>query len=257
LIRPLHRQAPAAPARSVSYGPDARNVLDIYPSAKPGSPVMIYVPGGGFVGGEKDDGSYFYRNVGATFSARGYTCLIPNYRLAPAATWPAGADDIAAVLRWTVENAAGVNGDPSRIHVCGQSAGATHVSTSLFMATDKIWDHVRTVALLNGVYALEDGVVRPNYAAYFGAEAETVKSRLPLALARPVARPLLLATTGYDVPALAASTFSLASRLTMLNGKTPDFLYLERHNHVSAVLSVGTAYDDLTDALISFHSRAG
>jgi hypothetical protein len=113
------------------------------------------------------------------------------------------------------------------------------------------------VALLNGVYALEDGVVRPNYAAYFGAEAETVKARLPLALVRPVAKPLMLATAGYDVPALAASTFSLASRLTMLNGKTPDFIVMERHNHVSAVLSVGTAYDDLTEALMRFHQYAG
>ena len=257
LIRPLHARAPVAPAKVVSYGADARNALDVYPAPKPGSPVLIYVPGGGFVGGDKDDGAYFSRNVGTTFSARGYTCVIPNYRLAPASTWPSGADDVTAVLRWTVENCAAANGDPSRIHVCGQSAGATHVSTSLFMATDSIWDRIRTVALLNGLYALEDGVVRPNYAAYFGVEAETVKARLPLALARAVAKPLMLATAGYDVPALAASTFSLASKLTMLNGKTPDFMVMDRHNHVSAVLSVGTAYDDLTDALMRFHQSAG
>lgn len=257
LIRPLHARAPVAPAKVVSYGADTRNALDVYPALKPGSPVIVYVPGGGFIGGDKDDGAYFYRNVGATFSARGYACVIPNYRLAPAYTWPSGADDVAAVLRWTLENSAAANGDPSRIHVCGQSAGATHVSTSLFMATDNIWDRIRTVALLNGLYALEDNVVRPNYAAYFGVEAETVKARLPLALVRPVTKPLMLATAAYDVPALAASTFSLASKLTMMNGKTPDFMVMDRHNHVSAVLSVGTAYDDLTDALMRFHQYAG
>lgn len=255
LIRPLHGEAPPAPARTVPYGVDGRNVLDVYPAKAPRSPVLIYIPGGGFVGGEKDDGAFFYRNIGAGFSARGYTCIIPNYRLAPAFTWPSGADDVTAVLRWAAENISQANGDPSRIHVCGQSAGATHVSTALFTATDRTWDDVRSVALINGVYALEDGVVRPNYAAYFGVNVETVKARLPLALARSVATPLMLGTARYDVPALAASTFSMASRLTMLNGRAPDFMFLERHNHVSAVLSVGTPYDDLSEALIRFHHR--
>src|ERR1700719_3870032 len=68
LYRPLQPKEPypgVKVARNVSFGPDARNVIDIFSPAKGGSrPVLIYVAGGA---GNKieqvPDGDAFYDNI--------------------------------------------------------------------------------------------------------------------------------------------------------------------------------------------------
>src|SRR6266481_3429148 len=46
-----------------------------------------------------------------------------NYRLAPQAMWPAGAEDLADVVQWVSANIAARGGDPARIYLMGHSAG--------------------------------------------------------------------------------------------------------------------------------------
>src|SRR5690606_7381756 len=71
LLAPLHRRAPfpgIAIARDLGYGPDERNRLDVFaPERAPGGerPVLLFVHGGGFTGGDKSlPGAPFYDNVG-------------------------------------------------------------------------------------------------------------------------------------------------------------------------------------------------
>src|SRR5215469_8045994 len=47
--------------QDVPYAPGERQCLDVYAQAgAAGSPVLLYVPGGGFVGGDKRDDDGFY-----------------------------------------------------------------------------------------------------------------------------------------------------------------------------------------------------
>ena len=59
--------------RDVKYGPDERNALDVFAAEQPASgprPVLMFVHGGGFVGGSRRiPGSPFYDNV-MLFAAR-------------------------------------------------------------------------------------------------------------------------------------------------------------------------------------------
>src|SRR5262245_5229514 len=119
--------------RDLPYGTNQRQRLDLYaPMGAAGLPVLIYVPGGGFVGGDKRSEDGFYANIGNYFAERGFVVLIMNYRLAPAHPWPAGGEDVGRAVTWAIEHASAHGGDPGRIALFGQSAGACHCLTWLF-----------------------------------------------------------------------------------------------------------------------------
>jgi cation diffusion facilitator CzcD-associated flavoprotein CzcO/acetyl esterase/lipase len=84
-------------------------------------PVIVFIHGGGWVGGNLDafdePCATLARNVGALV-------VSPDYRLAPEHPFPAATDDTVAVLRWAADHIADLGGDPQRIAVGGESAGA-------------------------------------------------------------------------------------------------------------------------------------
>ena len=76
---------------------------------------MIYVPGGGFTGGDKGA----FGNIGGYFARAGMLAITMNYRLAPEVQWPAGAMDVAAVVDWVRAQAASFSADGAPIILFG------------------------------------------------------------------------------------------------------------------------------------------
>ena len=106
--------------------------LDIYrPTDRPlPLPIVLYVHGGGFRILSKDT----HWVMALAFARRGYLVFNIDYRLAPQNPFPAAPEDAAAALAWTVENAERYGGDPGRIFLAGESAGANLI-TALTIAT--------------------------------------------------------------------------------------------------------------------------
>jgi acetyl esterase/lipase len=105
----------------VSYGPEARQRLDVYrPKAvRAPAPVVVFLYGGRWNTGTRRD----YRLLGDALTRRGWVAVVPDYRLAPAARFPAWVEDGARAVRWARDNAARIGGDSARIFVVGHSAG--------------------------------------------------------------------------------------------------------------------------------------
>lgn len=104
--------------------------LDVY--IPPGRPlgVVLYLHGGGFRILSKDT----HWIMGLLFARRGFLVFNVDYRLSPAHPYPAAMEDACSALVWVHENAHRWGGDPSRIVVAGESAGA-NLATSLTLAT--------------------------------------------------------------------------------------------------------------------------
>ncbi len=109
-------------AEGVSFGPLARHKLDVYgpQGARDRAPIMVYLYGGGWHSGERAE----YAFVGRAFAARGFTTIIPDYRLVHEAVFPGFIEDCARAVRWAQDEAHAFGGDASRIVLCGHSAGA-------------------------------------------------------------------------------------------------------------------------------------
>lgn len=114
--------APAGPERDLAYGSHQLQRLDLsVPDAK-GFPTVLFIHGGSLTSGDKADA--FYREVCAPFPAAGIACANVNYRLAPAAAWPAQAEDVAAAVGWVRAQIGARGGDPRALVLFGHSSGA-------------------------------------------------------------------------------------------------------------------------------------
>src|SRR6202049_560944 len=116
LYAPLQEKEPyrgVKVERDVKYGAADRNLLDVFmpETPSPPRPVLIFVHGGAFVAGSKHDpGSPFYDNIMLWAVKNGFVGVNVTYRLAPQAMWPAGAEDLAAVVQWVSDNIAARGG---------------------------------------------------------------------------------------------------------------------------------------------------
>src|ERR1700710_2169894 len=83
---------------NVPYGTDPAQKMDIYlPTGFAGPrPGVEMIHGGGWQAGDKG----FYASMGRAVSARGFVAFSVNYRLTPAAHYPAQADYVQQAARW-------------------------------------------------------------------------------------------------------------------------------------------------------------
>lgn len=86
-------------------------------------PAVISIHGGSWARGDKANSDW--RGVCQWLASAGFVAYSVNYRLAPAATFPAAIDDLTMAVEWIrrAENAAEYGIDPERIGVFGGSAG--------------------------------------------------------------------------------------------------------------------------------------
>ena len=93
-------------------------LLDLYLPEKPkGSPLVIWVHGGGWKGGSKQN--CFVKWL----SNFGYTVASINYRLVDVAKWPAQLHDCKGAIRWLRANAQTYGYNPDCVIAAGASAG--------------------------------------------------------------------------------------------------------------------------------------
>ncbi|MBA2661161.1 MAG: alpha/beta hydrolase [Bradymonadaceae bacterium] len=116
--------------RDIPYRKSGRreHLLDIYrPAGADGSlPVVLYAHGGGFRILSKDT----HWLMGLAFARQGFVVVNINYRLAPSHPFPAALEDACQAYAWTIQNVARYGGDPSRLVIAGESAGA-NIATAL------------------------------------------------------------------------------------------------------------------------------
>lgn len=193
------------------YGTGPCQRFDLWrdPSAGPGLlPVLMYIHGGGFSILSKDTHWMF----AASFARRGFLVVSVDYRLAPEHPYPAALQDVCAAWSYVHANIAAFGGDPSRVVLAGESAGA-----NLALALTIAACFHRSEPFARSVFEL--GVVPQ---AVLPACGFLEVSRPERYLARPGLHPVVrgrIATIcRYYLPGAAAGA-DLASPLCVLEGE--------------------------------------
>jgi acetyl esterase/lipase len=107
----------------LAFGSDELQALDVYPVEGGGHPVVIFVHGGGWVGGDKAM-LQKAESFASFFREQDVVLVAPNYRLMFDVTYREQAADVAGAVAWVAENIHEYGGDPERILLWGFSAGA-------------------------------------------------------------------------------------------------------------------------------------
>ncbi|HET6313125.1 MAG TPA: alpha/beta hydrolase [Chloroflexia bacterium] len=121
--QPLAQADGVTAQRNVTYcnvGGEALK-MDLF-LPKPGggpAPVVVYVHGGSWVGGDKFEVGL----AGNELARKGYVVASINYRLGPKHKWPAQIQDAKCAVRYLRASAGQYNLDPNRIAAWGSSAG--------------------------------------------------------------------------------------------------------------------------------------
>jgi triacylglycerol lipase len=243
--------------RDVRYGSDDRNLLDVFSPEPAGAPrpVLIFVHGGGFVAGTKRfPNSPFYDNIPLWAVRNGMVGVNMTYRLAPAATWPSGAQDVGRAIEWVMANIGAHGGDRARVYLMGNSAGATHVTDYLsHVALQKLADQrIAGAILLSGIYDLATFGLAEGVKSYFGEDTPRYAERSSIHGLLKSSVPLLVSQAEYDPVPFERQAQQLRDALCKSARGCQTFVVLAKHNHLTQVQSINTNDTTLTRHVLKF-----
>ena len=142
---------------SFTYSEDCL-YLNIYaPKNAENCPVLLYIHGGSFTGGSANEGHI----SGVRFAENGVMMVAINYRLGPfgfcshpavkgenGAIGNQGLFDQVAAIQWVKENIASFGGNPDKITLMGQSAGA--MSVDIHVSNPMLKNQLSGAILMSG-----------------------------------------------------------------------------------------------------------
>ncbi|KAK2366181.1 alpha/beta-Hydrolases superfamily protein [Trifolium repens] len=245
--------------RSIVYGDQPRNRLDLYLPADVSEPkpVLVFVTGGAWIIGYKAWGSL----LGFQLAERDIIVACIDYRNFPQGTISDMVNDTCQGISFVINNIASYGGDPNRIYLMGQSAGA-HISSCALLEQATMesgngdgisWSvsQIKAYFGLSGGYNLLDlvdhfhnrGLYRSIFLSIMEGEQSlkkfspeikiqdpSIKDSIPL-----LPRIILFHGTGdYSIPSIASERFADALKkagaradLILYDGKTHTDLFLQ------------------------------
>ncbi|MEW4468749.1 alpha/beta hydrolase [Parasphingorhabdus sp. JC815] len=246
------------------YDDELGLALDIWtPKDAPGKasdrplPVVIFLYGGGWNSGSKDD----YGFAGRALANRGYMTVLADYRLYPTVKFPDFLEDSAKAVVWVHDNIAALGGDPGRIFLSGQSAGAYN---AVMLALDRQWlgrlgqtpDMIKGVAALAGPYDFYP-FERESSKNSFGSWHRPEMTQ-PVNFARADAPPLWLSTGGNDTLVKPRNSRILHDKIIAAGGEAQYVEYPDM-DHLEIIMAVAKPFRRkgpvLDDMIAFFESR--
>jgi acetyl esterase/lipase len=242
----------------IAYGKDVLNRLDVYvpdPAAS-GAPVVVFMYGGSWNSGSKNDYSF----AGRAFAARGFVTVIPDTRLVPQVRFPAFVEDEALALRWVHDHIAEFGGDRERIYVAGHSSGAY---SAVMLALDAqylkavgLGPHViKRVAGLSGPYDFLPLDVEATKEAF--GQVTNLAATQPVNLASRAAPPMFLATGSADTLVQPRNSAALARKLRRAGASVIEKIYpgVSHSGTVAALSRPFRGEAPVLDDIVAFFSR--
>lgn len=218
-------------------------IVDIYvPAGKGTHPLVLYIHGGGWIGGHTRQSGAFtdFPKMLASLAAEGFTVASVEYRLSGEAPFPAQARDVNAALRFLVAHAADYAIDPKRIGVFGGSAGGHLAALAALSCRDTTLDpasaHDACPTAAASWYGIMDFATMPRLTQPNSAEQrllgckdvcapEQVRAASPVTYVSTKSPPMLIIAGENDRTVPVAQSRALEAALRQAGGDVRAIYY--------------------------------
>lgn len=147
-------ESEASCIKNIRYGTRQDEILDVFPSIKADSPLLIFIHGGYWQQLNKDDSTF----PGAALSKRNIGYAAIDYTIAPEASIDVMIAQCCQSIVWLANNAEKYGFSSQKIYLSGSSAGAHLVIMALLKLREsnlKAYASIKGIILLSGIYNLE------------------------------------------------------------------------------------------------------
>lgn len=224
-------------ATDIAYGQHPRQTLDIYsPDSDANGCTVMFVYGGSWDSGKKEQ----YGFVGAALARKGYTVIVPDYRLYPEVTYPAFVQDIAkAIASEKVQNL--LAGKP--LVLMGHSAGAMiagliSYDPQYLQAEGLSREQIARYISLAGPHDYFLPTEKPQWTRIFGEDQNRQVDALTVNHIHPDNPPTLILHGADDETVTPKSALSLEKKLREARVEVTQKTY-EGVSHVKLVAAMG------------------
>jgi len=233
--------------RDQRYGDGPRQLADLFPAPGPNAPIVLFFHGGFWRALSKDHIGF----VAGPLTQGGAACVLPGYDLCPSVSLRTVVTEAKQALLWTRQQAARLNGDPDRIYVAGNSAGA-HLA-AMMMAED--WTRhglsrapIAGAILVTGIYDLR-AILRIQVNEDVRLAAEDVPALSPQFLPVHCRVPTIVAVGGAEPPLWIEQSHRFAAKLSAA-GADARLMEIPGLHHFSITQSLSDSTAPLTRAIL-------
>ncbi len=250
------RESASARARldcrlDVAYGATPAETLDLFPSAAPGSPVVMFIHGGYWRALSSKEFSF----VAGGLVPHGITVAVMNYALCPAVTIAEITRQSHAAVAWLAENAWQFSGDPTNLFAAGHSAGGQQVG--MLLSDSK--ETARAAGAIKGGIAISGLFdLRPLQRSWLQPTLqltdESAAAQSPLLNIPKRASPLLVSVGGDESNAFLAQSLDYLGAWQEA-GLAGEYLPQPGRNHYEAIYGLADPQSPLTGIIVEFIRR--
>jgi acetyl esterase/lipase len=222
----------------IAYGEAPRERIDLFLTADPNAPTLVFIHGGYWQMNAKDGFAFLAEGP----LARGINVALVGYTLAPDARLDRIVAEIRRAVQWLDEHLADFGADPARLYVSGWSAGG-HL-TAMAM-TQRV---VRGGIAISGIFDLEP--IRLNYLnEKLGLDIAETERNSPLLHLPPMAGELIVTYGTNELPELQRQSADYA-QAWVEQGLPGQLLPLDGANHFTILEQLASPEGVLTRALL-------
>lgn len=237
------------PPKTFSYGTSSGEKLDVFaPSNAKDLPVMIFIHGGAWTFGSKDDYSAAaptFMNANAIYVAIGFDNIPPN-------NMPGIVGQCRKAIGWIAKNIRQLGGDPNKLYISGHSSGG-HMANMMACTN---WEKMGLAKnLLKGVVVMSGWtdlhpISLSDRQEYLKLTPAQIKEFSPINLINNVNCPMIISWGALESPYMQMQSSSWAKQLQSV-GRLAGVYRVAGHNHLQMPGLFNSANNELTKATLA------